>query len=163
MWICPHCHTENKEAYAVCGACGAPRAAGRFGSAPQRMEPPQEPARAPRVSAPRTPGTDYALPARNYRARENAPEPEAPPRPRRGFLLCLGRMIGWALLLLLPLLCAALAWRQAAILRPLLSGLLLGAEAADLPAALCYAALAFLAALLCALPGLWTLLLSKKR
>lgn len=163
MWICPHCHTENKEAYAVCGVCGAPRAAGRFGSAPQRAEAPlQEPARAPRVSAPRAPGAEYAVPARNYHARENEPAPEAPPRPRLGLVRRLGYIIGWALLLSLPLLCAALAWRQAPALRPLLAGLLLGPEHAELAASLCYAALALPAALLCALPGLWTLLLAKR-
>ena len=37
MWICTHCHAENKDGYSSCDQCGATRSAGRFGSAPTVM------------------------------------------------------------------------------------------------------------------------------
>lgn len=104
MWICARCHAENKDSAPACVHCGAARAAGRFGSGAAEQASP----RAPRVT--RAP---EAVPS-SRRAPEGYQPPETQMRPRppkRPFALP-GRIIGGALLGLLPLLTALLAWRQ---------------------------------------------------
>lgn len=152
MWICARCHAENKDSAPACVHCGAARAAGRFGSGAAEQASP----RAPRVT--RAP---EAVPS-SRRAPEGYQPPETQMRPRppkRPFALP-GRIIGGALLGLLPLLTALLAWRQHDALAAALLPLLLDAGASDGVETLVYIALALMAVLLAALPGLWTLLLS---
>lgn len=152
MWICARCHAENKDSAPACVHCGAARAAGRFGSGAAE----QATARAPRVT--RAP---EAVPSRR-RAPEGYQPPETqmrPHPPKRPFAL-LGRIIGGALLVLLPLLAALLAWRQHDALSSALLPLLLDAGTSAPVESLVYIAMALIAVLLAALPGLWTLLLS---
>lgn len=152
MWICARCHAENKDSAPACVHCGAARSAGRFGSGAAEQASP----RAPRVTR-----ASEAVPSRR-RAPEGYQPPETQMRlrpPKRPFALP-GRIIGGALLGLLPLLTALLAWRQHDALAAALLPLLLDAGASDGVETLVYIALALIAVLLAALPGLWTLLLS---
>lgn len=155
MWICPNCHTENRDMAAACQNCGANRAAGRFGSAPA----PQN-AASPRVRAASTPPQpDTYRPAPvSYRPTED----REPPRPPRSALAVFGKIIGWALMILLPLALAAFAWRQYDAVSGAVVPLLLGNAAPQAAALAVYIALAVTAGLLCLLPGLWTLLLCRR-
>lgn len=156
MWICPNCHTENRDMASACQNCGAQKAAGRFGSAPMQ----REGGGAPRVRAASAPQkkTDYSPPPIAYRPPEEAEPPLPPPSP----LAVLGRIAGWLLLILLPLTLGAFAWRQYDAVSQAVLPLLLDETAAEAASLLCYIALAVTAGLLAMLPGLWTLLLCRR-
>lgn len=161
MWICPRCHTENRDAFPACESCGAARSAGRFGSSPGNRE---SVARAPRVTAAAPSGDAIPRPAASARAAYQPPETEMPPAaaPRkRGAAARLARLVGGALCVLLPALTALLAVRQYDALSGALLPLLLSETTADAARLLCYLALALIAGLLSLLPGLWTLLLAR--
>ena len=163
MWICAHCHTENRDSVSACMNCGMMRSAGRFGSAPVQME---NTARAPRVSNPASLSAAQEPPARTASARTAYQPPAAdwtPARPRRHPAAVLARAVGGALCVLLPLLTALLAWRQFEPLSRALLPLLLSQGAAEWAQTVCYAALALIAVLVSLLPGLWTLLLARPR
>ena len=162
MWICPRCHSENREAAAACENCGATRSAGRFGSSPQqprRMQPPSS----PRISTPA--GREQREPEMpRSSARNEYPVPEMDlPRAKhvKRSSALFSRIVGVLLSVLLPVLVGLLAWRQYDVLSPALTGLLLPEDAADWMRIGCYAALGVVAALLALLPGLWTLLLAR--
>lgn len=149
MWICNHCHAENKDGYTACEQCGSIRSAGRFGSAPTALN-----ARPPQVSAPAV----QAAPARYAdpspaQARQMPPPPPAPRCMHK-----LGKTVGGLLLVLLPLLCALLAWKQYAALSPVLVGLLVDANAPEALKLAVYIGWAFIALLLSMVPGLHLLL-----
>jgi hypothetical protein len=152
MWICKHCHAENKDGYASCENCGANRSAGRFGSAPTLNT--RQPAQQPPAGVP-----GYQ-PLHTYP--ENKPQERRMPPPGR-CMQGMGKTVGWLLLILLPVLCALLAWRQYDVLSPVLVGLLLEDGAAQVWKVLCYVGFALAAVLLAMLPGLHTLLQCSKR
>ena len=155
MWICNHCHAENKDGYSSCDQCGANRSAGRFGSAPTTLNT-RQPVAQPQPQ-PAVPGYQ---PLHRYPAAA-AQEKRLPPPMRcmQGF----GKTVGWALMILLPLLTALLAWRQYDALSQALVPLLLSADAADIWKLLCYIGLALVAVLMALLPGLHTLLQCTRR
>ena len=161
MWICQQCHTENSDAAPSCEACGTPRAAGRFASAPVQR-PAVWSAQPPAVTqAPRRQANEAPAPPRGAAQPQSA---SAPPKRKKGNVLsAFARFVGMALLILLPLLTAALAYRQYESLSALLSPLLAGDPLPKGAQLGCYLAFAIAAVLLSALPGLWTLLLAKKR
>ena len=164
MWICPRCHTENRDADTACEACGAARAAGRFASPPQR---PQQrisrPAQPPRVTAPSPLQETAEAPAAPARGGYQAPEFRASkPRRRRAPLLILSRWVGGILCLALPALTLLLAWRQRQTLFSVLTPLLLGPDAPAWQGWTAFGVLALTGALLSLLPGLWTLLLARR-
>lgn len=145
MWICPHCHAENKDGFTVCETCGAPRSAGRFAAsaAPSGARPPQ-------ISAPAV----QAIPARYTEPGPSARQAASSSRCMQG----VGKCVGWALIILLPLLTALLAWRQYDVLQGALVPLLADADASDAVKLLIYMGWALVAVLLSLLPGLHTLL-----
>lgn len=160
MWICPKCHTENRIDAAACENCGAVRAAGRFGSAPVR----RDGAAAPRIRQASAPGTEQPPVYRPASAREQYRPPDTelkPSKPSRSFLSGLTGGIGGLLAVLPPILICLFAWRQYDALSRAVLPLLLGEDASAALSIACYVALTALAALLCALPGLWTLLLRR--
>lgn len=152
MWICNRCHAENKDGYTSCDQCGATRSAGRFGSAPTALN-----TRPPQVSAPgaTAPLTRYQEPNPNQ-VRQMPPPP--PAKCMQGF----GKVVGWALLILLPVLTALLAWRQYDVLNGVLVPLLVENDAAEALKMGCYIGFAVIAVLLSMLPGMHTLLLCSK-
>lgn len=152
MWICARCHAENKESVPACVSCGAARAAGRFGSGVAEQASP----RAPRV----THASESVPPRRRMPESYQPPEMQMRSRPPKRPFALLGRIIGGALLGLLPLLTALFAWRQHDALSSALLPLLLDAGTSAPVENLVYIAMALIAVLLAALPGLWTLLLS---
>ena len=156
MWICPNCHTENRDMASACQNCGAQKAAGRFGSSPVS----REGGGAPRVRAASAPERkpDHAPAPISYLPPEEARPPLPPPSP----LMILGRIVGWLLMILLPLGLAAFAWRQYDAVSRAVLPLLLDEGAAEAVSLLCYVALAVAAGLLAMLPGLWTLLLCRR-
>lgn len=145
MWICTQCHTENHDYHTVCEKCGTKRAAGRFGSAPTAMR--------TQLSTPGAPIT----PAR-YTQQERRQLP-----PSRRIMQLPAKVIGWALLVLLPVLTALLFWRQYDALSAALVPLLLDAQAAQAWQIVCYIGFGLVALLLSTLPGLRTLLQCTKR
>ncbi len=145
MWICNHCHTENKDSFTMCEQCGSIRSAGRFGSAPTTMR--------PQIS---TPGA--AITPARYQQQEVRPA-----APGRRVMQGPGKVIGWLLVILLPVLTGLLFWRQYDALRAALVPLLVDANAAEVWQILCYAGFALIAVLLSTLPGLRTLQQYPKR
>lgn len=149
MWICNHCHAENKDGYSSCDQCGANRSAGRFGSAPTTLNT-RQPVAQPQPQ-PAVPGYQ---PLHTYPQNKPAQKRMQPPaRCMQGF----GKVVGWALLILLPVLTALLVWRQYDVLRNALVPLLLDAGAAEVWQIMCYIGYALIALLLSMLPGLRTL------
>lgn len=159
MWICQRCRAENRDSASACQACGAVRAAGRFGSAPQQR--PVQTVQPPRVTPPVSPSEPEVPTA--PRGGYQAPEQRMPKiRKKRAPLLSLACLTGGALCVLLPLLTALWAWTQ----RDTLHAELLPLLGADAPVWLgwtVYAATTLTAVLLSLLPGLWTLLLAKRK
>lgn len=159
MWICQRCQTENRDSAHACRQCGTVRAAGRFGSAPQQHSgmgsaPPRviaaKPAQGQEPSPPSPTRSGYQPPEENVRA----------PRQKKGGL---ARLVGVVLCVLLPILTLVLAWQQRELLRPVLAPLITGAEAPDWLSWTCYGLLSLTAALIALLPGLWTLLLNRRK
>lgn len=145
MWICNHCHTENKDSFTMCEQCGSMRSAGRFGSAPTVMR--------PQIS---TPGAGISpSPVHQQEVRQAVPVRRAMQAP--------AKIIGWLLLILLPVLTGLLFWRQYDVLRAALVPLLVDQDAAEVWQILCYAGYALIAVLLATLPGLRTLQQYPKR
>ena len=167
MWNCTRCQAENRDSVSVCETCGSPRAAGRFGQ-PAGMG---STARMPRVTAPAsregaaraaahtvsTASAAPAIPDAPGARRSYAPAPEPP---KRGAIRVFAKIVGGLLLVLLPLLCAALCVNNQSVLREALLPLLLPEGTDGAVGALCYWALAAVAVLLSMLPGLWTILLA---
>lgn len=154
MWICTHCHAENKDGYSSCDQCGATRSAGRFGSAPTVMGIRQQiPVPAPAA------GNGQPL-HRQLDAQNQQRRPLPPPA---HCMQGLGKTVGWALMILLPVLTALLAWRQYDVLSKALVPLLVDAGAADIWKTLCYIGFALVGVLLSMLPGLHTLMHCTKR
>lgn len=145
MWICNQCHTENQDHYPTCERCGSVRSAGRFGSAPTAMR--------PQIS---TPGAAITP------ARYQQPETRQASSARRAMAIP-AKVIGWMLLVLLPLLTALIFWRQYEALSQVLVPLLLDAGADDIWQKLCYAGYGLIAFLLATLPGLRLLIQFPKR
>ncbi|NLX83046.1 MAG: hypothetical protein GXZ04_04440 [Clostridiales bacterium] len=157
MWICNRCQTSNKDGYAQCVQCSAPRNARRFGAgtpvtapsvhqeaAPQRrMQQPMAEEQAPLAPSPR----HHPLPG-----------PQTlPGRSAGGFV----RVIGILLAVLLPLLAIALAVLQYDAIRLVVLGLFFKTPATLSPVIsyLIYGLLTLIAALITLLPGLclWAL------
>ena len=173
MWVCQHCHLENKDSLATCPSCGTPRPVRRFGSAPQAHTAGSASASAPRVAAaqePAAPVPDARTAARaayqqavqreeEYEQFDN--DEEELDRPRRGGSI-FGKLVGGLLIVLLPLLVALLAWRQYDVLSEALLPLYLTEKAPDWLRSVFYGMLTAAAILLSMLPGLWTILLSRK-
>ena len=82
-------------------------------------------------------------------------------RPRRGGSI-FGKLVGGLLIVLLPLLIGLLAWRQYDVLSETLLPLYLTEKAPDWLRSVFYGMLTAAAVLLSMLPGLWTILLSRK-
>ena len=153
MWICQRCQTQNRDGMQACPVCGTMRAAGRFGSAPPRV-----------TAAAAAPQMQEAAPNGNVRTGYQPPEDNIrAPRAVRGKSGRLARLTGGALCALLPVMVLVLAWQQREILRPVLAPLFTGAEAPEWLGWACYGILSLAAALIALLPGLWTLLLNRKR
>ena len=176
MWVCQNCHTEVKDNMASCPVCGMSRPMRRFGSAPQSHAPgvptvqsaPTQQNNAGSSSAPvpdaRTAAaarTAYQPPVRQRDEEEYDDEEEMYDRPRRGGSV-FGKIIGGLLIVLLPLLVGLLAWRQYDVLAEALLPLYLTEKAPDWLRSVFYGALTAAAVLLSMLPGLWTILLSRK-
>ncbi|HHT07114.1 MAG: hypothetical protein ACOYI6_05850 [Christensenellales bacterium] len=160
MWICNRCQTSNKDGYAQCVQCSAPRNARRFGAGtpvtapsvhqaaapPRRMQQPEVEEQAP-TSAPPPPPRRHTIPA---------PQP-APGRAAGGFV----RVIGILLAVLLPLLLIALAVFQYDTVSPVVLGLFFKTPATLSPiiSYVIYGLLALIAALITLVPGLslWAL------
>ena len=158
MWVCQHCHSENKDTSATCSACGTPRPMRRFGSAPQaRSAAPvssapvvasAQPSDQTAASTQPIPDARSAAAARAaYQAtvqqRENEEyydDEEEMDRPRRGGSV-FGKLVGGLLIVLLPL--------------------YLTEKAPDWLRSVFYGMLTAAAVLLSMLPGLWTILLSR--
>ncbi len=164
MWICQRCYTENRESSTACEGCGAPRAAGRFNSAPQQRA--SRPAQAPIMSYPNA--QRETVPLQNplpERGEYQTPPPDTRKQKKRRppFAARFARWIGVLLAVLLPILAALFAWRQYDALSDAVLPLLLGDGAAEWIKIALYAALSILAVLVSMLPGLWTVLLSRDR
>lgn len=161
MWVCNQCYQENNEQDAICRSCGTQRSAGRFQTHAHR--PAQ---RAIDATRPPQPVVAQAQPVaetapRRPRADGYTPPPLNLQKAARSSLERLSLVFGFILSILLPLLTAALAWRQYDVLRQALIPLLLPESAADIVKIILYTALSLIAVLLSALPGLWTLLASR--
>ena len=154
MWICQRCQTQNRDGMQACPVCGTMRAAGRFGSAPPRVT----------AAAAAVPQAQESVPSGNHRSGYQPPEGNArAPRAARGKSGRLARLTGGALCVLLPVMILALAWQQREILRPVLAPLFTGADAPEWLGWTCYGILSLAAALIALLPGLWTLLLNRRK
>ena len=142
----------------MCPVCGAARSAGRFGSAPQQRSGMDT---APRVTVAQPVSPQEPAPADPVRSGYQPPEENAraPRRKGGGF----SRLVGGMLCVLLPVIVLALAWQQREILFPLLTPLFTGPDAPAWLGWTCYGALSLTAALLALLPGLWTLLLNRRK
>ena len=161
MWICQQCQAENHDSTTVCALCGTQRAAGRF--APLAQQRPGRMAAPPRVSAPGSQKrAETASPSshQDYRVPGIGLEPVIRIySPLVGF----AKAAGAFLLIVPPLLVLLLAIMRYEALAPVLVPLLTGAEGHPVLGILCYAALSLTAILLSALPGLWTLLLARRK
>ncbi|MBR3016656.1 MAG: zinc ribbon domain-containing protein [Clostridia bacterium] len=173
MWVCQRCHTENKDTLATCPSCGTPRPVRRFGSSPQTHAAPPAVSSA-RTAAPQqeSAASPAAVPDARSAARaayQAAGQPdeayyddeEEMERPRRGGSV-FGKLVGGLLIVLLPLLVGLLAWRQYDTLCEALLPLYLTEKAPDWLRSVFYGMLTAAAVLLSMLPGLWTILLSRK-
>ncbi len=175
MWTCVKCQHENTDRSTACEGCGAARSAGRFasGSRPTQGPLPQGASQMPVVTAARptrveqppltrpepsreqpVSRTPYANAAPRPR-RQDAPDMETRPVSRRGAVTVL---IGGMLCVLLPLVCALIAWRQYGALSPVLLSLFFAEDAAlpDILKTTIYAVLTLVAVLVSLIPGLWT-------
>ena len=159
MWICQRCQTENRDTAHACRQCGTVRAAGRFGSAPQQRS--GMGSAPPRVTAAQSVQAQEPSPPSPTRSGYQPPEENARAPRRKGGGAA--RLVGGLLCVLLPVLTLLLAWQQKEILFPVLTTLFTGTEAPDWLNWTCYGVLALAAALLALLPGLWTLLLNRKK
>ena len=159
MWICQRCQTENHDNARVCPVCGSVRPTGRFGSAPQQR--PLNTAAPPRVTTAQQPSAQEPAQPSAVRSGYQPPEEHAraPRRKSGGF----ARLAGVLLCVLLPALTLLLAWRQYETLFPVLTLLFTGPDAPAWQGWACYGALTLSAALLALLPGLWTLLLNRRK
>ena len=158
MWICQRCQTENRDSVRMCPVCGNTRSAGRFGSAPQQRS---GMGSAPRVTAAQPAQATEQLQPSPVRSGYQPPEGNARPPRRKGGGF--SRTVGGLLCVLLPAMTLALAWQQREILFPVLTPLFTGPEAPDWLNWTCYGLLSLAAALLALLPGLWTLLLNRRK
>ena len=166
MWVCQHCHTENKDSLTICPACGTARPVRRFGSAPQSQQPSVSPA--PRVTASVPNQADEAARTAAKSAKQaqdqqedEYDEEEEYERPRQGGSV-FGKIVGGLLIVLLPLIVGLLAWRQYDVLTEALLPLYLTEKAPDWLRSVFYGIHVAAAVLLSMLPGLWTILLSRK-
>ena len=174
MWVCQRCHSENQDSMAACASCGTPRPVRRFGSAPQ-TRPAASAASSPTVTAAQknnadaSPVPDARTAAAAIAAAQNPDreedeyydDEEMDYRPRRGGSV-FGKLVGGLLIVLLPLLAGLLAWRQYDALSEALLPLYLTEKAPDWLRSVFYGMLTAAAVLLSMLPGLWTILLSRK-
>ncbi len=162
MWICPQCHAENREANVACDSCGAPRSAGRFGSAPSRRP---SSVQAPLVSsAPSRQARDkrgQEPPVSVSRSQYQAPEMDVRARKERRPMAVLATVVGIILCVLLPLLAGLIAWRKYDVLQPVVTSLFLLEDAPSWVGLASYIAFAVIAGLVALLPGLWTVLLAR--
>jgi len=157
MWTCIKCNKINDDLYPICSNCSASRSAGRFGSAaPARVVP-------------------YTVEAQGKpKAEEPAPTPAAQPTPKApeyvpnpdGVHAGGGvRFFGRLLMIILPLLTAAMAFLKYPSAKAELSMLLaFGSETQTVSAVLLitvYVLLSLGAVLLSLLPGLWTVCIGK--
>ena len=170
MWVCQRCHSENKDTLATCPACGTPRPVRRFGSAPQAHAAASptvaaaQPANAPAAAVPDARTAAAARAAAQNPGRETDDyydEEDMYDRPRRGGSI-FGKLVGGLLIALLPALVGLLAWRQYDALSEALLPLYLTEKAPDWLRSVFYGMLTAAAVLLSMLPGLWTILLSRK-
>ncbi|MBR3106307.1 MAG: zinc ribbon domain-containing protein [Clostridia bacterium] len=171
MWVCQRCHSENQDSMAACPSCGTPRPVRRFGSAPQAhtavASPNVVPAQTANAASSPVPDVRTAASARaaaQNPGRENEEyydDEEMYDRPRRGGSI-FGKLVGGLLIVLLPLLIGLLAWRQYDVLSETLLPLYLTEKAPDWLRSVFYGMLTAAAVLLSMLPGLWTILLSRK-
>ena len=176
MWVCQHCHSENKDTSATCEACGTPRPVRRFGSAPQVRTAASVSASAAQVPAQQNDAAPSSVPDARAAAAVRAAyqqasvrrededydeEEELYDRPRRGGSI-FGKLVGGLLIVLLPLLVGLLAWRQYDALSEALLPLYLTEKAPEWLHSVFYGLLTAAAVLLSMLPGLWTILLSRK-
>lgn len=164
MWVCNRCYQENNDQDAVCRGCGTQRVSGRFQAHQRRaaMPPPEAPL--PPSQPVVSPAQAVSEPVRQRPARAEfyAPPPFDPPKLRRSPIERLSVAIGASLLILLPLLTAAFAWRQYDALSAALIPLLLAEDAASIVKIILYVVLSLIAALLSALPGLFALLAARR-
>ncbi len=152
MWICNRCQTRNKDGYAQCVQCSAPRNARRFGAG--------TPVTAPSVHQAAAPPRRMQQPEVEEQAPTSAPPP--PPRPAPGRAAgSFVRVIGILLAVLLPLLLIALAVFQYDTVSPVVLGLFFKTPATLSPiiSYVIYGLLALIAALITLVPGLslWAL------
>lgn len=170
MWVCQRCHSENKDSLATCPSCGTPRPMRRFGSAPQAHTPasptvaPAQPANGASSPVPDARTAAAARAAAQNSGREEDEyydDEEMYDRPRRGGSI-FGKLVGGLLIALLPVLVGLLAWRQYDVLSEALLPLYLTEKAPDWLRSVFYGMLTAAAVLLSMLPGLWTILLSRK-
>lgn len=152
MWTCPQCRTQNQDHDTACVNCGAIRAAGRFSSN-------QHGARTPRVTSASDPSSAQPPARGGYSLPETGVQPRPP---KRSPVIVMARFAGILLATLLPVLTVLLSWRQSDALKHALLPLLLPTGTPEWQGTVCYIVLAFIAALLSLLPGLWTLLLARR-
>lgn len=158
MWTCSKCHAVSEDLYTICPKCGASRSAGRFGSSAQPAvrsvcAPAPEDKQMPPKNSPEISAQTPAAPAAYY-------EPDlSKVQAGRGV-----RISGRILIVLLPLI--TLAYFAAQYNRSLFASVRLAffSDAEKLPAfvpIIPYILIAFAAALISALPGVWTLSIGK--
>jgi hypothetical protein len=167
MWICNRCQTKNREGETRCIQCSAPRSARRFGAGTVVETPSvtgvpvKQEIRSPQV---------HTAPVQRAAAPQAENKPASRPRPKRpgnGAARWLSAL-GIILALLLPALLIYLAISHYAALSPQFNSLLFPARNAQLtvsavqttsPAlsAAVYVLATALAAMLCALPGLFAM------
>ena len=153
MWTCTKCNTVNEDLYTICPKCGASRSAGRFGSSSQ----PQVKSTAVQPAAAAKPAEQPAKPV-----------PAAPPAYYTPDLSkvhagrCV-RLLGRILAVLLPLVCIMYFIAQYESLHAKLISSFLPASITppSFVTLVLYIIIAAAAALLSALPGVWTLSLGK--
>jgi len=160
MWTCIKCHAVNEDLYTICPKCGASRSAGRFGSVPQPTT---------RSAASPDKITDSASAAPSLTAQAPASPPAAPAvyyepdlsKIKTGRFV---RYLGILLTVFLPLL--TILYFIAQYNRQLFVSLSLAffqdvnALPSFIPVVL-YIFTGLLAALLSALPGVWTLCIGR--
>lgn len=161
MWTCNKCNTVHEDLYSSCPKCGASRSAGRFASAP--------PAKPAAYAAPPAEPRIMQRPAAQEPAPAAVPVPR--PAPQATYIPNLDkvhagggmRFVGVVLAILLPVITGVIAYFKYDQLCPLLCGLFFEHPESEIPALLAgiYIVFALVAALLTALPGLWTLAIGK--
>ena len=140
MWSCPKCTCENSDSAAQCRRCAAPRP-GRHFQPPVVTKAQEEIPYRHRAQQP-------------IRPNQSRSEMHLPPLSGAAKLL---RFSGGMLLVLLPLICILLAWRQHDVLYTALVPLLTGTTDVTALGHVCYLLFALAALLLSLLPGLWAL------